>query len=154
MRAGFGRRLLLAATAVAWALSGAPAEAQQGKTLKWGANREIASLDPYSFGETFTLSVLNHVYEGLVRYTGDLKIEPALAESWETVSPTLWRFKLRQGVKFHNGNPFTADDVLASLARVMHETSPLKGNLPPTRARARSTITRLRSRSTAPTRSC
>ncbi len=129
-RFGFGRRLLLAATAVAWALSGAPSEAQQGKTLKWGANREIASLDPYSFGETFTLSVLNHVYEGLVRYTGDLKIEPALAESWETVSPTLWRFKLRQGVKFHNGNPFTADDVLASLARVMHETSPLKGNLP------------------------
>ncbi len=58
--------------------------AAQGKTLKWGAAREIASLDPYSFGETFTLSVLNHVYEGLVRYTGDLKIEPALAESWET----------------------------------------------------------------------
>ncbi len=75
-RFGFGRRLLLAATAVAWSLSGRPSEAQQGKTLKWGANREIASLDPYSFGETFTLSVLNHVYEGLVRYTGDLKIEP------------------------------------------------------------------------------
>lgn len=116
---------LLAAVA-ALALGG-PAEA---KTLKWGAAREIASLDPYSFGETFTLAVLNHVYEGLVRYTGDLKIEPALAESWETVSPTVWRFKLRQGVKFHNGNPFTADDVIASLARVTHETSPLKGNLP------------------------
>lgn len=116
---------LLAAVA-AFALTGAA----EAKTLKWGASREIASLDPYSYGETFTLSVLNHVYEGLVRYTGDLKIEPALAESWETVSPTVWRFKLRQGVKFHNGNPFTADDVLASLARVTHETSPLKGNLP------------------------
>ena len=102
----------------------------QDKTLKWGAAREIASLDPYSFGETFTLSVLNHVYEGLVRYTGDLQIEPALAESWETVSPTVWRFKLRKGVTFHNGSAFTADDVLASLARVTHETSPLKGNLP------------------------
>ncbi|MCR4523839.1 MULTISPECIES: ABC transporter substrate-binding protein [Bosea] len=116
---------LLAAVA-AFALTGAA----EAKTLKWGASREIASLDPYSYGETFTLSVLNHVYEGLVRYTGDLKIEPALAESWETVSPTVWRFKLRQGVKFHNGNPFTADDVIASLARVTHETSPLKGNLP------------------------
>ena len=104
-----------------------PAEA---KTLKWGAGREIASLDPYSFGDTFTLSVLNHVYEGLVRYTGDLKIEPALAQSWEMVSPTVWRFKLRQGVKFHNGNAFTADDVIASLERVTHDTSPLKGNLP------------------------
>ncbi len=132
IRGGAGRRWLVGA-GLALALAGfasGNAVAQQGKTLKWGAAREIASLDPYSFGETFTLSVLNHVYEGLVRYTGDLKIEPALAESWETVSPTVWRFKLRQGVKFHNGNPFTADDVLASLARVTHETSPLKGNLP------------------------
>jgi peptide/nickel transport system substrate-binding protein len=127
------KRSLLAAAAMSLALLGvgaSTAEAQQGKTFRWGAAREIASLDPYSFGETFTLSVLNHVYEGLVRYTGDLKIEPALAESWETVSPTVWRFKLRQGVTFHNGAPFTADDVVASLVRVTHETSPLKGNLP------------------------
>lgn len=116
---------LLAAVA-AFALSGAA----EAKTLKWGAGREIASLDPYSYGETFTLSVLNHVYEGLVRYTGDLKIEPALAESWETVTPTTWRFHLRKGVKFHNGDAFTADDVLASLARVSDDASPLKGNLP------------------------
>ena len=102
----------------------------QSHTLKWGAAREIASLDPYSFGDTFTLSVLNHVYEGLVRYTGDLAIEPALAERWETVSPTIWRFHLRQGVKFHNGDALTADDVIASLERVTHDTSPLKGNLP------------------------
>lgn len=121
------KRNLLAAVAALSMLAGAAAEA---KTLKWGAGREIASLDPYSFGETFTLSVLNHVYEGLVRYTGDLKIEPALAESWETVSPTIWRFHLRKGVKFHNGNAFTADDVIASLERVTHPTSPLKGNLP------------------------
>jgi peptide/nickel transport system substrate-binding protein len=100
------------------------------RTLKWGAAREIASLDPYSYGDTFTLAVLNHVYEGLVRYTGDLKIEPALAESWETKSPTVWSFKLRKGVTFHNGAPFTADDVVASLERVSHDTSPLKGNLP------------------------
>lgn len=121
------KRNLLAAVAALSMLAGGVAEA---KTLKWGAGREIASLDPYSFGETFTLSVLNHVYEGLVRYTGDLKIEPALAESWETVSPTVWRFHLRKGVKFHNGNAFTADDVVASLERVTHPTSPLKGNLP------------------------
>ena len=121
----------LLATAMAAALMTITGGAQaQGKTLKWGAQREIASLDPYSFGETFTLSVLNHVYEGLVRYTGDLKIEPALAESWQNVSPTVWRFKLRRGVKFHNGSAFNADDVIASLDRVTHPTSPLKGNLP------------------------
>ena len=117
---------MLAAAVAALALCGAA----EAKTLKWGAAREIVSLDPYSYGDTFTLSVLNHVYEGLVRYTGDLKIEAALAESWETVSPTTWRFKLRKGVKFHNGSDFDADDVLASLARVSHPTSPLKGNLP------------------------
>jgi peptide/nickel transport system substrate-binding protein len=121
--------ILASAVAAAFMVAAGGAQAQ-GKTLKWGAGREIASLDPYSFGETFTLSVLNHVYEGLVRYTGDLKIEPALAESWQNVTPTVWRFKLRRGVKFHNGNPFTADDVIASLDRVTHPTSPLKGNLP------------------------
>jgi peptide/nickel transport system substrate-binding protein len=122
--------LMGAAVALGLAAFGAPAEAQQGKVLKWGAAREIASLDPYSFGDTFTLATLNHVYEGLVRYTGELGIEPALAESWETVSPTVWRFKLRRGVAFHGGEAFTADDVVASLQRVSHETSPLKGNLP------------------------
>lgn len=125
------RKSWMLAAVAAFALTGAALPgAAEAKTLKWGAAREIASLDPYSYGDTFTLSVLNHVYEGLVRYTGDLKIEPALAESWETVSPTVWRFNLRQGVKFHNGGTFTADDVIASLERVTHETSPLKGNLP------------------------
>ncbi|MCB1808235.1 MAG: ABC transporter substrate-binding protein, partial [Candidatus Competibacteraceae bacterium] len=88
-------------------------------------------LDPYSYGDSFTINVLNHVYEGLVRYNQDLVIEPALATAWEILDDKItWRFTLREGVKFHNGNPFTAEDVVASLARVSHETSPLKGNLP------------------------
>ena len=65
------------------ALAALAAGAAEAKTLKWGANREIVSLDPYSYGDTFTLAVLNHVYEGLVRYNDKLKIEPALATSWE-----------------------------------------------------------------------
>jgi len=112
------------------ALAALAVGAAEAKTLKWGANREIVSLDPYSYGDTFTLAVLNHAYEGLVRYNDKLEIEPALATSWELASPTVWRFKLRQGVSFHDGAPFTADDVLASLERVSHPTSPLKGNLP------------------------
>lgn len=99
--------------------------------LSWGASRDIGSLDPYSYGDSFTINVLNHAYEGLVRYNLDLKIEPALAESWEILDDKItWRFKLREGVKFHNGSAFTAEDVQASLTRVSHETSPLKGNLP------------------------
>ncbi len=58
----------------------------QAETLKWGASRDIYSLDPYSYGDSYTLSFLNHVYEGLVRYDAELKIEPALAQSWENVS--------------------------------------------------------------------
>jgi peptide/nickel transport system substrate-binding protein len=102
----------------------------QAATLKWGASRDIYSLDPYSYGDSYTLSFLNHIYEGLVRYDANLKIEPALAESWEAVSETVWRFHLRKGVKFHDGSDFTADDVLASLKRVSDPVSPLRGNLP------------------------
>ena len=121
------RQILLVSAAVA-ALSGT---AQAENVLKWGANRDIGSLDPYSFGDSFTINVLNHVYEGLVRYDADLQIEPALATSWEILEDGVtWRFKLREGVTFHNGNPFTAADVVASLTRVSDEASPLKGNLP------------------------
>lgn len=121
------KHLLLASAAVAGLCGTASAE----NVLIWGANRDIGSLDPYSYGDSFTINVLNHVYEGLVRYDADLKIEPALAESWEILDDEVtWRFKLREGVTFHNGNPFTAQDVVASLERVSHETSPLKGNLP------------------------
>ena len=121
------RNLLLATAAIA-GLAGA---VQAENVLKWGANRDIGSLDPYSYGDSFTINVLNHVYEGLVRYNKELKIEPALAESWEILPDQVtWRFKLRQGVTFHNGNTFTADDVVASLTRVSDPASPLKGNLP------------------------
>ncbi len=120
------RSVLLAGTAVALLAGSADAT-----TLKWGANRDIGSLDPYSYGDSFAINVLNHAYEGLVRYDRDLKIEPALATAWEILEDGVtWRFTLREGVTFHNGNPFTAADVVASLARVSHETSPLKGNLP------------------------
>lgn len=122
------RSYRLAAAAVA--LAAVVATPSQAGTLRWAPQRDIVSMDPYSFGDTFTLSVLNHVYEGLVRYNEKLEIEPALAEKWEVVSPTVWRFHLRKGVKYHDGAEFTADDVLASLKRVSDPTSPLRGNVP------------------------
>lgn len=91
------RQILLASAALA-TLAGA---AQAESVLKWGANRDIGSLDPYSYGDSFTINVLNHVYEGLVRYNADLKIEPALATSWEILDDKVtWRFKLREGATF------------------------------------------------------
>ncbi|MDO5611953.1 MAG: ABC transporter substrate-binding protein [Paracoccus sp. (in: a-proteobacteria)] len=98
--------------------------------LKWGGSRDIFSLDPYSYGSTSNLAFLNHVYEGLVRYTPEFEVVPALAERWDFVAPDTWRFHLRQGVTFHDGAAFTADDVLASMKRVSDPASPLRGNIP------------------------
>lgn len=99
-------------------------------TLRMADSTDIAAMDPHSMTESNTIGFLNHVYEGLVRYNQDLEVEPALATSWEFVEPTRLRFTLREGVTFHNGNPFTADDVVASLERAAHETSPVKSNIP------------------------
>src|SRR6266581_4948875 len=87
-------------------------------TLKWAAQNDIVGLDPHSQNHATTLSILQYAYEGLVRYTRNYKVEPSLAVSWKELSPTHWRFKLRKGVKFHDGSPFSADDVVFSFGRI------------------------------------
>jgi peptide/nickel transport system substrate-binding protein len=99
-------------------------------TLKFAFQGDAKSLDPYSLNETFTLGFLGNVYEGLTRRGPDLEIQPALAESWEIIEPTRWRFHLREGVKFHNGNEFTAEDVVFSFNRVQAEGSDLTTRVP------------------------
>ncbi|MDU8913915.1 ABC transporter substrate-binding protein [Aestuariicoccus sp. MJ-SS9] len=120
----------LKAGIAATALTALVAGAAGANTLRMADSTEIAAMDPHSMTESNTIGFLNHVYEGLVRYNQDLQVEPALATSWEFVEPTRLRFTLREGVTFHNGNPFTADDVVASLERAAHETSPVKSNIP------------------------
>jgi peptide/nickel transport system substrate-binding protein len=88
-----------------------------GQTLRYANQGDLKSLDPATLNETTTLAHLGQVYEGLIARDKDLKIIPALAESWETPEPTRWRFHLRHGVKFQNGDPFTADDVVFSADR-------------------------------------
>ncbi|MEP3274975.1 MAG: ABC transporter substrate-binding protein [Stappiaceae bacterium] len=100
-------------------------------TLKYAFQGPLNQLDPYSLNETFTLTTLSNVYEGLIRRGPDLKIEPALAESWEMLEPTRWRFYLRKGVSFHNGNAFTADDVAFSADRIRSAQSGLTDRLDP-----------------------
>ena len=110
------RHTLFAATTLSIAaLAMAPASAQ---TLRYANQGDLKSLDPYTLKETTTIAHHGHVYEGLVTRDKDLKIVPALAESWETPEPTRWRFHLRKNVKFHNGDPFTADDVIFSADRI------------------------------------
>ena len=88
-------------------------------SLRWAAQNDILTLDPHSQNHATTHSILQHAYEGMVRYTKDFQVEPALATSWQQISPTQWRFNLRKGVKFHDGSPFTADDVVFSFGRIL-----------------------------------
>jgi peptide/nickel transport system substrate-binding protein len=98
--------------------------------LRFASQGDLVSMDPYQVEEVFTSGFLGNVYEGLVRRAPDLTLEPALAESWELVAPTQWRFHLRKGVTFHDGSPFTADDVLFSAERVRSGASDFKNRLP------------------------
>ena len=124
------RKFLISCFLVMLVVGIAAVQTVDAKTFRWGAPGEVEGLDPYGHGSSSLLGFLAHIYEPLVRYDMDLKPEPCLALSWELVDDVTWRFKLRQGVKFHNGNEFTADDVIASLQRVSHEHSALRGNLP------------------------
>src|SRR5712671_1403064 len=87
-------------------------------SLRWAAQNDIVTLDPHSQNHATTHSIMQHTYEGLTRYTKDYEIEPCLAVSWKQLSDTHWRFSLRKGVKFQDGSPFTADDVVFSFGRI------------------------------------
>lgn len=107
-------KALLAAAALAAALA-APAQAQ---TLRWAAQNDILTMDPHSQNHATTNAILMHAYEGLTRYNANYQVEPALATKWTFTSPTQVRFDLRRNVKFHDGTPFTADDVVFSFGRI------------------------------------
>src|SRR6202040_3768688 len=95
----------------------------QAKTFRYAYRVDPASLDPHALAATFPLSWLGQVYEPLVGRGKKLELVPALAEKWEQPAPNIWRFHLRSSVKFANGEPFTADDVVFSLARVKMDGS-------------------------------
>jgi peptide/nickel transport system substrate-binding protein len=96
------------------------------KTFRWANGADVNSMDPYARQETFLLSFMSNIYEPLVRRDRELKLEPALAVKWTQTSPTVWRFDLRPNVKFQDGTPFTADDVVFSLGRAAGEGSNLR----------------------------
>ena len=109
------KRSLTAALAAA-ALIGMPVLAAN---LKWAAQNDILTFDPHSQNHATSNAMSQHVYEGLTRYTKDYKIEPCLALNWKQISDTHYRFNLRKNVKFQDGSPFTADDVLFSFTRIL-----------------------------------
>ena len=98
------------------------------QTIRIANQGDALSLDPHSLNESLQLSTTANVYESLVGRNKDLSVAPLLATSWKQTSPTVWRFELRKNMQFHDGTPFTADDVLFSFARAAGEGSDLKSN--------------------------
>lgn len=96
------------------------------KTLRWASQGDILTMDPHAQNEGLTIAASSYVYEPLVQYDQEFNLAPGLATAWEQVTPTLWRFTLREGVSFHDGSPFTADDVVFSIERAMAPTSNFK----------------------------
>ncbi len=111
---------LLTASVIALATA-LPAQAE---TFRWAATTDPQTMDPHAVSSAPVLGFLNNVYEGLVRRGRDMAVEGALAESWEPLPDGAgWRFNLREGVTFHDGAAFTAEDVLFSYERASSEDS-------------------------------
>ncbi len=94
--------------------------------FRWAATTDPQTMDPHAAATAPVLGFLNNIYEGLVRRDRQMRIEGALAESWEPLGGDGWRFHLRQGVTFHDGATFDADDVIFSYERASAEASDVK----------------------------
>ena len=110
------RRVGLAVALLAGALSTCRGERHPG-VLAVAMDQDVLTLDPHAHDDSVTHSVLANVYEPLVTFDREMRVVPALAEGWSNPSDLAWVFRLRNGVRFHDGRPFSARDVKWSLER-------------------------------------
>ena len=89
----------------------------QANELTIGVASEPTAMDPHFHNLGPNNSLNSHIFDALVHQDEKQQLIPGLAESWKTIDDTTWEFKLRQGVKFHDGTPFTADDVIFTFER-------------------------------------
>ena len=122
------RILAALSCALACALAPLPALAQV-KHLRFASAFDPQSMDPHALALLYQTRVVTQVYEGLVNRGKDFKLEPSLATSWDMLNATTWRFKLRTGVKFHDGTPFGADDAVFSIERALDKASQRKNQM-------------------------
>ncbi len=112
-------RLLLMLTALASAAL-APTQAQTPvPVLRVATAFDPQTMDPHAIALLYHSRVVFQVYDSLVGRDQKFNSEPALALSWQMTSPTVWRFRLRPGVRFHDGSLFVADDAVFSLERAL-----------------------------------
>src|SRR3954468_13436947 len=102
---------LVAALAVFALITSTAVLAQSPKTVTIARTAEAPSLDPHQATAAPSVYVYANIFDTLIQQENDLSLKPGLAERWEQISPTTWRFYLRKGVKFHDGTPFNAQAV-------------------------------------------
>jgi len=121
------RKMLPVAVLVALAAQGVVTSTATAETLRWARAGDSLTLDPHAQNEGPTHTLAHQIYEPLLQRDMAGQVIPALATEWApTDDPTVWRFKLREGVSFHDGADFNADDVVFSLERAMMPTSAMK----------------------------
>ena len=98
------------------------------ETIRWARAGDSITLDPHAQNEGPTHALAHQMYDPLLQRDMSGAIIPALATSWKALegNPNVWRFKLRQGVKFHDGSDFNSEDVIFSLNRAMADGSEMK----------------------------
>jgi len=107
-------RTVLMAAGMLTAVAAAPACAQE---IRIGLSAEPSAMDPHFHNLTPNNGALSHIFERLVETDPKNKLIPGLAESWKAIDDNTWEFKLRKNVKWHDGTPFTADDVIFTFER-------------------------------------
>ncbi|MFV0332899.1 MAG: ABC transporter substrate-binding protein [Tropicimonas sp.] len=117
------KHFLKSAVASLALLAAAPAALSQ--ELIMGLRAGPDSIDPHWSTLGSQAEALRHVFDTLIDVDDRLQMKPGLAVSWEPVDDTTWEFKLREGVTFHDGTPFTAEDVKFSIERIPEVTGPM-----------------------------
>jgi peptide/nickel transport system substrate-binding protein len=110
--------LLRIITIAAVVACGALARPAPAADLTVGLGTDVTAIDPHYHNLTPNNNVAAHLFGYLVQRNEKSQLEPGLATEWKTIDPVTWEFKLRRGVKFHDGSEFTAADVVASIERV------------------------------------
>ena len=100
---------------------GKAGDGDQGGDLIISEHADIVTLDPAGENDNPSSKVQENIYETLVDQDENMELQPGLAESWEDVEDDVWEFKLREGVKFHDGSDFNAEVVKANIERVLDE---------------------------------